>query len=145
MKFLIKDKTPILISYTLCKLAGKIMVSQPVGALALFPFIVVRDTKILQNDEYIRHESIHLRQYVETLLVGILIIGLFQYLYAYFILGKSRLQSYYFMSHEQEAHQNDEDKDYLKKRKFLAFYKYLLPKYRKRMDLINGKRIIYDD
>lgn len=130
-------------SPTLCKVIGKILLGQGAGALALFPFVIVRDTVILENDEYIRHESIHLRQYIETLIVGLVFIGLGQYLYARYILKKSKLQSYYFMSHEQEAHQNDQDPIYLETRKWFSFYKYLLPKNKKRMELVDGKRIIY--
>ncbi|MFA5933975.1 MAG: hypothetical protein WC795_02015 [Candidatus Paceibacterota bacterium] len=145
MKFTTKYKTPIIISPTMCKIIGKILLGEtPAGALALYPFIIVRDTDILNNEEYIRHESIHLKQYTETLIIGLLLIGLIQYIYARYFLKKPKLESYYFMSHEQEAHQNDQDKNYLNNRKFLSYYKYLLPKNRKRMELVNGKRVIYE-
>lgn len=114
-----------------------------VGAVALFPFVIVRDEAILNNAEYINHESIHIRQYIETLIVGLLIIGLVQYVYALLVLRKSRLQAYYFMSHEQEAHQNDQNLVYLKHRPWFSFYRYLLPRNKKKMDLVNGKRIIF--
>jgi hypothetical protein len=143
MKFIYKDRTPIIVSYSLCNIIGQVILGQKAGALAIFPFIVVRDNVILKNKEYIRHESIHLRQYIETLFVGVLIIGLLQYVYARYILKKSKIDSYYFMSHEQEAHQNDEDENYLKNRKPFSFYKYLLPKNKKIMKLVNGKRVIY--
>jgi len=114
-----------------------------VGAMALFPFVIVRDNKILNTPEYINHECIHIRQYLETLIIGMLIIGLIEYLYALLILRKSRLQAYYFMSYEQEAHQNDSNLNYLKTRKLFSYYKYLLPKNKKEMDLVNGKRVIF--
>jgi hypothetical protein len=141
MRILIKNKTPIIVSYTLCNL-GKRLWGFSIGALAIFPFIIVRDEKILNTPEYINHESIHIRQYIETLLVGIIIIGALQYLYALLILRKSRTKAYYFMSHEQEAHQNDTNLNYLKERKLFSYYKYLLSKNKKEMDLVDGKRVI---
>ena len=140
MSIVFKNKTPIIVSSTICLFFKKIF-GFSVGAVALSPFIIVRDTKILNTPEYITHECIHIRQYIETLIVGILIIGFIQYLYARIILKKSRTQAYYFMSHEQEAHQNDENPDYLKLRKWFSYYKYLNPKNKIRMDLVNGKRI----
>lgn len=141
MTFTSKNHTPIIISHTLCFFFKKLF-GFPVGAVALFPFIIVRDTKILENREYINHESIHIRQYIETLVFGLIIISLFQYFYALLILRKSRIQAYYFMSHEQEAHQNDENPDYLKTRKWFTYYRYLLPKNKKQMNLVEGKRVI---
>lgn len=143
MRFIIKNNTPIIISRGLCTFFKKVF-GFPVGAVALFPFILVRDEHILESREYINHESIHLRQYIETLIIGLLIIGLIQYLYALCILRKTRIQAYYYMSHEQEAHQNDENLSYLKQRKWFSYYKYLLPKNKKRIDLIEGKRMIFE-
>ncbi len=142
MKFYVRNNTPIILSKTLALFFKKVF-GFPVGAVALFPFILVRDSEILNNPEYINHESIHIRQYIETAIVGLLIVGLLQYFYALFILRKSRLQAYYFMSHEQEAHQNDQNPNYLKTRKWFSFYKYLLPRNKKKMDLVDGKRIIF--
>jgi hypothetical protein len=145
MKFFFRHGAPIVMSASLCNIVGKALIGRPIGAAALFPFIIVRDEAILANDNYIRHESIHLRQYIETAIVGLLIIGFLQYLYARLILRKSKLDAYYFMSHEQEAHQNDTDPDYLKNRHWFSYYKYLLPRHKKRIALVDGKRVIFDD
>lgn len=142
MKFCIRNKTPVIVSYSICSFFKRIF-GFNVGGVALFPFIIVRDIKVLNTQDYITHESIHIRQYIETGIVGLLIIGWIQYVYALVILKKTRMQAYYFMSHEQEAHQNDTNPDYLKTRKWFSFYKYLLKKNKKEMDYINGKRIIY--
>lgn len=142
MKLVFRNNTPIIVSYTACTVFKKLF-GFTIGAVALFPFILVRDNEILNSKEYINHESIHLKQYLETLIVGLLIIGAFQYLYALIILRKSRIQAYYYMSHEQEAHQNDQNLSYLKQRKLFSYYKYLLQKNKKPMDLIEGNRVIY--
>ena len=146
MRLVLKHGTPILITPKLCKLVATIYFGKnktPIGAFTVFPFIFVRDEAILNNENFIRHETIHLRQYIETLIVGMFIIGGLQYFYARVIRKMSKLDAYYFMSHEQEAHQNDEDPTYLSRRPFLASYKYLLPKNKKRITLIDGKRTIY--
>jgi hypothetical protein len=59
------------------------------------------------------------------------------------VLRKNKWEAYYYMSHEQEAHQNDHNLNYLKNRKWLSYYKYLLPKNKKKMSYIDGKRIIF--
>lgn len=146
MKIIIKNGTPLIIAPQLCRLVATLYFGKnktPIGAFTVFPFIFVRDESILNNQNFIRHETIHLRQYLDTLIVGLVIIGGLQYFYARVIRKMSKLDSYYFMSHEQEAHQNDEDPTYLSCRPFLAYYKYILPKNKKRITLVNGKRTIY--
>ena len=141
MKIFFRNKIPVIISRHFCLLFKKIF-GFNVGAITIFPFIIVRDLEILNNKDYINHESIHIRQYIETLLVGFLLIGLIEYLYAILVLKKSRMQAYYFMSQEQEAHQNDQNLNYLINRKWFTYYKYLNPKNKKQIDFIEGKRII---
>lgn len=143
MKIHFRNNTPVIVAPKFMKLMDTLF-GFKVGAVAIFPFIVVQNYTILHNKDYINHESIHIRQYIETLIIGVWIISAFQYLYARIFLRKSGLHSYYYMSMEQEAHQNDTNHDYLKKRKWFTYYKYLNPKYRKRMDLVEGKRVIYD-
>ena len=141
MRIIFRNKTPIIVSKKTIRLASKLF-GFSVGAFALFPFIVVRDKEILYNTDYITHESIHIRQYMETLIFGLLIIGVVQYFYALVALRKSRMQAYYYMSHDQEAHQHDREPDYLAHRPWFSYYKYLLPKYKKEIRFENGKRII---
>ncbi len=112
------------------------------GAFTVFPFIFVRDKEILNNKEYINHERIHLYQYMETLIVGLVIIALCEYIYARIFLKMKALDAYYFMSHEQEAHQNDTNIDYLKHRKIFSYFYYTNSKNKKKFTLIDGKRIM---
>ncbi len=142
MSLRFKNGVPVIVSPRICAFAKKVL-GFSIGAVAIFPFIIVRDETIYANEEYINHESIHLRQYLETAIVGLLIIAPFEYLYARFVLGRSRMQAYYYMAHEQEAHQNDTNLDYLKTRKWFSYYRYLLPKNKKKFDLIDGKRVIF--
>jgi hypothetical protein len=142
MKIVFKNSIPIIVSFKICSFLKNFFGFLP-GALALPFFIVVRDETILNRADYINHESIHLRQFVETLVIVVAVVGFIEYLYAIIVLKKTRIQAYYFMAHEQEAHQNDENLQYLKTRKWFSYYKYILPKNKKRMDLINGKRVIF--
>lgn len=142
MKFRTKNHIPIIISPLICKITAKIF-GVPIGGVTLFPFIFVRDEKILNDENYINHESIHIYQYIETLIFGLMIITGIQYVYAIYIKKMPKWEAYYFLSGEQEAHQNDQNKNYLKNRKWFSYYKYLLPKNKKKMAYINGERIIY--
>ena len=112
------------------------------GAFTIFPFIFVRDQEILNNKEYMNHERIHLWQYMETLVIGLIIIALCEYLYAKMFLKMKALDAYYFMSHEQEAHQNDTNMEYLKQRKIFSLFYYINPKNKKKFTLVDGKRVI---
>ena len=51
-----------------------------IGAITLFPFIFIRGEG---NDRLINHESIHIVQYRETLVVGFFIVYLFDFLYGF--------------------------------------------------------------
>jgi hypothetical protein len=84
-----------------------------------------------------------LRQYLETLILPVLIVSIFENLYARVILKKSTLDAYYFMALEQEAHQNDEDVDYLKNRKWFSYYKFILRKNKVKITYVNKTRTVY--
>jgi hypothetical protein len=88
-----------------------------VDAIALFPFIIVRNI----NDITIRHESIHIQQQKELLIIGFYIC----YLMEWFIRLFKKGNAYYNISFEREAYKNQYKKDYLKDRKRFNFIKYL--------------------
>lgn len=142
MKIYFKNNTPIIISPFICKITA-VLFGVPIGGVTLFPFIFVRDKKILNNHDYINHESIHIRQYLETLIFVLIIITVVQYVYARYIKKMPKWEAYYFLSGEQEAHQNDTNKNYLRERKFGSYYKYLLSKNKKRIVYEDGNRIIF--
>ncbi len=142
MKIYFKNKILVIVIPFVFKIFKKIF-GAPIKALAIFPFILVSSKNILNNEDYIRHESIHIYQCLETFLIGIYLIGGLQYLYAKIFLKKSNQQAYYYMAHEQEAHQNDRNINYLKERKFGSYYKYLLPKNKKKFVYENGERELF--
>ena len=89
-----------------------------IRALAFFPFIIIPKSTII-DDELINHERIHLRQQLELLIIPF---------YVWYLIALWR-KGYYGVSFEREAHLNDGNLEYLKKRKPYSFIKYILKKW----------------
>ena len=88
-----------------------------VRAIALFPFIIIKD----EGDEVIiNHESIHIQQQKELLVVGFYIWYLLDYLYM-LVKYRDPRSAYYSNIFEKEAYENQGDPDYLSKRNFWNF------------------------
>lgn len=89
-----------------------------IRALAFFPFIIIPKSTVI-DDELINHERIHLKQQLELLIIPF---------YVWYLIALWR-KGYYGISFEREAHLNDGDLEYLKKRKPYSFIKYILKKW----------------
>lgn len=139
MKIYFKQNSIFIISKTFFKIFKKVF-GFSISAFTLFPVIFFKNKDIAENKEYINHELIHIRQYVETLFVGFILIIIFEFLYAKIVLRKNTMQAYYFLAFEQEAHQNDQDKNYLQNRKWFSSFKYMLVKNKRKITQIEGKR-----
>ena len=88
-----------------------------IRAITLFPFVFIKD----EGDEIlINHESIHIKQQLELLVVGFYLWYLIDYLYK-FIKYDDGAQAYYNIIFEKEAYDNEDDLGYLPKRKFWGF------------------------
>lgn len=85
-----------------------------IAAIAFFPFIFARSTTEL-TPRLINHERIHLRQQIEMLVIPFY----FWYLFEYFT------KSYFQISFEKEAYDNDSNLNFLRTRKMFNFVKYL--------------------
>jgi len=91
-----------------------------VGGITLFPFIFIRG----EGDErLIRHETIHIKQYAETLILGFLLIYVWDFLYG-FAKYKNYDDAYRSIRFEREAYGNELDIRYLESRRFCAWAKY---------------------
>jgi len=91
-----------------------------VNGMALFPFVLIKDAKLLQDEVFKNHERIHLRQQIE---IGIIPFYLL-YLTMYFInrlKGQRHYQAYRNILFEQEAFSHERDFIYLKSRKWCAW------------------------
>lgn len=99
-----------------------------IGGITLWPYIVLRE-KYNSSAYYkrlaeriINHESIHIRQQQEMLVIPFYL----WYGIEWFLkLFKYGAKAYNNISFEREAHSNDENLNYLKERKFWAWIKYL--------------------
>lgn len=96
-------------------------------AITFYPFIFIRKDK-RDYEELIRHETIHIIQQLELLLVGAWILFVFEYAYAKYFKKLSNRQSYYFTAMEQEAHRNAMRENYLIIRKPYSLLRYIKDK-----------------
>ena len=76
----------------------------------------------------ITHETIHVKQQRDLLIVGSYLLHFIEILIGYFILHLSWEETYRWCSNEQEAYRNQNDPHYLKNRKIFAQFKYLTDK-----------------
>lgn len=83
-------------------------------ALTIVPFIFLNRKEQL-TPVTLNHERIHIRQQLELLWVGFFILYFFEWL----------LKGYDDIGFEREAYENEEDLQYLKKRKMFAWVNYL--------------------
>ena len=91
-----------------------------VGGITLFPFIIVREKT---NKTTINHESIHIAQYIELLVIGFLILYLWDWVRG-LIKYKDTNVAYRKIRFEQEAYECQRRFTYLDKREWFAWKKY---------------------
>lgn len=96
----------------------------PYSAMALYPFILVKDEVMKQNAVLMRHEKIHHRQQLELLLVFFYLWYALNYFYN-LLKYRNHFKAYKEIIFEREAFAKDEEEDYLEKRKLWAFLKYI--------------------
>ena len=123
-----KDWKPIIIYNT--KFLQNISILMPVGGIAIFPFIILREKYLTQenfwikrNKELINHESIHFQQALELGVIPFYIFYLIEFLIKLPFYGA---KAYENISFEREAYGNDKDLNYLKTRKRYNWIKKLL-------------------
>ena len=94
-----------------------------INAIALFPFILVKDKQLRKDPVLLNHEKIHLRQQLELLVVFFYLWYIAEYYYWLFRL-KNPHAAYFRISFEREAYANEHNFSYLKKRRFWNFLTY---------------------
>lgn len=88
-----------------------------VNAMAIYPFILLKNKNQKQDVELINHEKIHHRQQLELLLFGFYFLYLFNYLFN-LLKYKNHYQAYYNISFEKEAYKHEKELNYLTNRKW---------------------------
>lgn len=101
-----------------------------IGAITLWPFILSAKEKM--SEKTLRHESIHIKQQAETLVLGFYLIYLWDYL-TLRIRYKMKPEvehekAYVGIRFEQEAYNNESDETYLLCRKPYSWIKYKVGK-----------------
>ncbi len=89
-------------------------------AIALWPFVFVREKRHKENEVLINHEKIHLRQQLELLLIFFYLWYALEYLF-YRFKGFNSSLAYRNIRFEKEAYQFENDPDYLIRRKWYAY------------------------
>jgi hypothetical protein len=94
-----------------------------VSAMALFPFILIRDKRMVDDVVLINHERIHLRQQAELLVIPFYVLYLLNYLFNLFVY-RNHHKAYMRIVFEREAYANEADAGYIKHRKWQAWRRY---------------------
>ena len=93
-----------------------------ISAITLFCLVYSRGEL---SERTKRHETIHFQQYLETFVVGFLLIYLYDYLYSALIKRKGFTRAAYLaIRFEQEAYSNDKDVNYLNNRARFSWLNY---------------------
>lgn len=103
---------------------SKIFIPKGFRAIALYPFIFIKNKIDREDLTFINHEKIHLRQQIEFLILPFYIWYGIEYLIRR-VQYKNKIIAYRNISFEREAYQNEADLNYLKKRSFWSFLKYI--------------------
>lgn len=96
----------------------------PARGMALFPFILIKYPGDRADKQLLRHERIHLRQQLELLVIPFYLWYLLEYLWHRFR-GMGHYSAYMRISFEREAYGHDWDAQYLRRRKWGNFIKYV--------------------
>lgn len=89
--------------------------------IALWPLIIISN-RYRHVPLVVNHESIHIRQQSELLVIPFYIIYIFHYLYN-LIKYRNHNEAYRNIIFEKEAYSNENDFDYLKTRKMFACFR----------------------
>lgn len=94
------------------------------NAMAIFPFILLKDKAQKHDAPLINHEQIHLRQQLELLVLPFYFLYLFNY-FINLVKYKNHYQAYFNISFEREAYRFEHDLNYLSDRKWYSWINFL--------------------
>lgn len=105
-------------------IVAKYLIPKGYRGMTVFPFVLMKYDFDKENQIFINHEKIHLRQQLELLILPFFIWYFLEYLLR-LVQYKNAGLAYRNISFEREAYANETDLNYLKNRHFLGFFKYL--------------------
>ncbi|MGB3342685.1 MAG: hypothetical protein WBA61_02115 [Aequorivita sp.] len=94
------------------------------NGMAIWPFVILRYRHLVKDINFLNHERIHLRQQVELFVVFFYLWYAIEFLVRWIGLG-NRDKAYQNISFEREAYFYEADMDYLKRRRFWYFLRFL--------------------
>lgn len=94
------------------------------NAMAIFPFILLKNTAQKRDSVLINHEQIHLQQQLELLVLPFYLLYLLNYCIN-LIKYRNHYQAYFNISFEKEAYHFEKDLNYLSKRQWYSWIKFL--------------------
>lgn len=102
---------------------SKYLLPKGYNGLTVFPFIILKQKKDLQDVFLINHEKIHIRQQMELLFIVFFLWYFLEYIIR-FVQYKNHHLAYRGISFEKEAYACELDMNYLKQRSAFSFIKY---------------------
>ena len=105
-------------------IVAKYLIPKGYRGLTLFPFVFVKHSWDKENPVFINHERIHLHQQLELLIIPFFIWYLMEFSVR-LIQYKNMDLAYRNISFEREAYAKEKDFDYVKRRSFWNFLKYI--------------------
>ncbi|MBW1297886.1 hypothetical protein [Aquimarina litoralis] len=103
---------------------NKYLIGRHFVGIALWPFIVVKDPRLKEDEVFINHEKIHLKQQLELLVLPFYVVYLIEYIVRLIQYGNTK-EAYRNISFEREAYEMETELSYLEHRKIWSFIKYL--------------------
>jgi hypothetical protein len=103
---------------------SKYLIPKQFRGVTIYPFIILSKEEDKRNKILIYHEKIHTKQQAEMLVVLFFIWYVIEFLFR-FLYYKNWMLAYKNISFEREAYENEKDPNYLKKRSFWSFFKYI--------------------
>lgn len=102
----------------------KYLIPKGYRGVAVFPFVFLKYSVDKKNAVFLNHERIHLRQQIELLFFPFLVWYFVEFCLRW-IRYKNIDLAYRNISFEREAYSYENDLDYLKKRSFCFFLKFI--------------------
>lgn len=96
----------------------------PATAMAIYPFLLLKNKTLKVNAVVLNHEKIHFRQQLELLVLPFYLLYLTHYLVNR-LKKQNHYNAYMNIAFEKEAYLNEQDLTYNKNRKWFAWLKYL--------------------
>ena len=108
-------------------IVAKYLIPKGFSGLTIFPFIFLKEKKDVSNPVMMQHEKIHIRQQMELLILPFFIWYGIEY-FIRILQYKNKHLAYRNISFEREAYANESQNNFLQKRRFWNFLKYLKAK-----------------